>query len=457
MGSLFVDTGPNSQLNSGSTDSNTADLSGTAVYVSGTNSVVLDALTDLTAVDATPGSATQSTINIIGATNQVSWVTGKSGSGGATPTLTLAANITGAGTGAYKIGGRFTYLGSNSTNVVNAAMRQLDLMVYNNSPVSRTASFIIPVTAGTDTTGRPIWMGKTGTYATFTVSNNSKVVDCNSINLQYFANLILTQTGGTNAALATLSLGSVFTNCKCVSAAGNGITGAAGSFTFACESTQSGGDGYGGGTHQSIIGCNVHDNVGNGFVMTGAIGNQNIHWCVVDTNGIRGISQTSTVGSPQTDQCTFMNNTVYGNVGDGLSVLDKDTPVTLVNNIFMNNGNNSVYNIQWLDGSIEFTGAHYFNCFYQTFGPNTLNFYQGPPVSLIVNATEITSDPLLADVSNGNFYPTPPSPCRATGYPGQFIGTSGGGYAPSLGYACMGAVQAIPLGNQGFYFNPGLT
>ena len=56
MGTLYIDTG-GSATNSGSSDQNAADLSGSAATVAA-SVVTLDGSPDLTNVDATPGSAT---------------------------------------------------------------------------------------------------------------------------------------------------------------------------------------------------------------------------------------------------------------------------------------------------------------------------------------------------------------------------------------------------------------
>jgi len=86
-------------------------------------------------------------------------------------------------------------------------------------------------------------------------------------------------------------------------------------------------------------------------------------------------------------------------------------------------------------------GFHGYNCFYKS--SNNLS-------GLTVNGTETTSDPLLTDPANADFTLSSSSPCKATGFPGQFLGGS-------LGYLDMGAVQRQESSSGGMIRHPGMS
>ena len=71
------------------------------------------------------------------------------------------------------------------------------------------------------------------------------------------------------------------------------------------------------------------------------------------------------------------------------------------------------------------TSSHFYAIL--TYSITTVFYY-------IVIRVDLTSDPLLVDPANGDFRLKAGSPCKATGFPGQFLGGS-------LGYLDMGAVQ----------------
>lgn len=160
---------------------------------------------------------------------------------------------------------------------------------------------------------------------------------------------------------------------------------------------------------------------------------------IIDTCGGRGIyySSASVSGNPDCSS-HIIGNTVYGCGNSGLEVADADQPVDLYNNIFQDNGNAAgEYNVEWAAGAAEYISVHGYNCFYHQGGGGGANLS-----GLTANSTEATGDPLFTNPGSGDFSLGSSSPCKATGFPGQFLGGN-------LGYLDMGAVQRQESGSSG--------
>lgn len=435
VGTLYIDTGGNA-ANSGSSDSNSPDLSGTTATRASANVVQLDSGTVLTGI-VTSGP-TQSSINIAGATNSnrtVFWITGVSGSGGATPQVTLDADPTGMTTNNWRIGGRMVYTAAN----FEAALRAGDEVVFNNTPASKAATFFTCRVGGSDAGGLITLRGKTGVRPLLETTNASVVVSAGGNSNYRFKNLEFKRSGGASTdVISSLGGGSIVEDCKISGAptAGWGILTSAGVKIINTEITGC----ASGGIVSAVVnvptliqGCHIHDNVGNGIEFSNAGTMSTIIGTVVDSNGGRGIYLS---GAPATQSFALIIDrvTVYGNGNSGLEIGDASLPVVVTNSIFMNNGNAAgEYNVEWGAGAAETFGFHGNNCFYQD--GTTLATGAANLSSLTANASEITGDPLFVDPANGDFRLGTGSPAKAVGYPGVLLGGQ-------TGYLDMGALQS---------------
>ena len=426
MGTLYIDSGGSAD-NSGSTDTNTADLSGSACTVAA-SVVTLDGSPDLSGL-VTSG-ATQSTININGATNTnttIFWITAVDN---VLKTVTVSVAPTGVTTNAWKIGGRHLL----TNNRIEAALRAGDTAIFNNDPAAQSASHWTFRNAGDVTSGFAKIKGKTGVRPRLNGTSTNTTVSVGGLSLCWIENLEIDQDGASGAGVTLNGTGCVAYNVKVSDAGGNGITiSAAGVRVIGCEITGVGADGINTSGTAFIIGNYVHDVTGDGIEHSagGAIGA--IVHNIIDTCAGRGVFLS---GAPTTYShgVLIYGNTVYNCDNSGIEVTDADTVATIMNNILQDNGDAAgESNIEWAAGSAEFTSFHAWNTLYNNSGADApIGFTANNQVS----GTELTTDPLMIDPANGDFRLQVSSPAKAAGFPGQFLG--GGS---SIGYLDLGAVQ----------------
>lgn len=401
MGIIYVDSGGDSANNSGTSDNNTADLSGSACTAASTV-ITLDGSPDLTGVDATAGSATQSAINIVGATNAnrtVFWITAKDNT---LKTVTVDVAPTGVTTNAWKIGGRYPWPSGAGVNVVEGAMGvngAKDILQFNNNPASKTVTFFTARIAGTAASGFPLIRGKSGTRPRLTVTNTSNVL---TITQSYWSidNLEIAQTGasGVGITISTFEL-CTCTNLKISDAGSHGIFSSRGVRLFSSEISGVLGDGLNiTGSCSMIIGNYIHDLVGDGMEFTSTSVNGDISYNIIDSCAGRGIFLNAAPGA-STFIISIKNNTVYGCGNSGLEVSDIDYLVSLYNNIFQDNGDAAgEYNVEWVAGPAENTSLHGYNCFYLSSGSNNVS-----TSTFTINSTEITTNPQFISTGRRTF------------------------------------------------------
>jgi len=420
-GILYVDTG-GSATNSGSTDQNSANLTGTAATVAA-SVVTLDGSPDLSGV-VTSGAA-QSTIYINDATNstqKIFWITAFDDT---LNTVTVSVAPTGVTSSSWAIGGRIIHTPAN----VESALRAGDIYQFNNSPATATATYFTARTSGDSTSGPITMRGKSGVRPVLNVTNNSIVLTGNAQTNWLIENLELDQDGASGNVISGFDDGTVYRNLKIVDGGNNGIvvTSANGVLVSLCEITGLAGSGITlTDVQAAVYGNYIHDNTVNGISVTNSNGRLLAVNNIIDSNGGRGIhlNAAPTTAAGQ----TIIGNTIYGNGDSGLEVADADFHVVLINNIFEANGNAAgEYNVEWVAGTAEITGAHSYNVFFLGAGSNNL-------LNLTTNSTESTADPEFTDKANGNFAISATGSAKATGYPGVFLGGS-------TGYMDMGSVQ----------------
>lgn len=440
MGTLFVQT-TGSAANSGSSDNNAADLTGTtAIFISGTT-VQLDSGTVLTGV-VTSGIG-QSSINISGATNTnrtVFWITSVSGSGGATPQVTLDVAPTGMTTNAWKIGGRYLFPATTAQNVIVNALRAGDTLQFNDSPAAKTTvPFITSASAGDTTSGKISVIGKAGQTVTLATTGASSGITISNPNW-YIGNLTVTNTSN-NAIVNSTSTGFVIENCTVngsgVNASQTGILITnSGYQVLNCNVGPVGGIGINqqsGSSNGLVFGNYVHGATSDGITMGSLTPSHTIINNIVTGNGGRGIFVSGATAA-QGHMLTLYGNTVFGNTNSQVEVSNINTVVGMFNNIF---SNASAANLAaWPSGGANLVSMHEYNVYFSS--------SSGANVNLTPGATEKTSDPVFSSTGSGNFAIGATGSAAGAGFPGTMPG------ALSAGFVSIGAVQPQAGSSGGF-------
>ena len=437
MATFYIDTGGNAS-NSGTSDNNSPDFSGSAASVAG-SVVTLDGSPDLSGVSTS--GPTQAAIHITDATNSNQKIFKITTVDNVLKTVTVSVAPTGVTSSAWRIGGRHVLTRASIEGTTGPG----DTVIFNNSPAAAAAVIWTFRTAGDSVTGPVTIKGKTGVRPVFNTTDTNNCV-ASAVAYSRIENIEIDQDGATGHGINTTGSNCVCLNIKVSDAGGNGVTTTgAGSVVIGCEISGCGADGINyNGSQGTFIGNYIHDVTGDGIELSGTTPRGQILNNIIDTCAARGIylsGSVSTGGLPS----VIYGNTVYGCGNSGLEITDADNYVVLLNNIFQDNGNAAgEYNVEWVAGSHEASGSlHYNNIFYHQGGGGGANL-----LGLTVNSTEAITDPLFTDPSNGDFTLQTLSPARATGYPGIFVGGS-------TSYLDIGAVQRLEPAT--FLRNPGMN
>lgn len=416
MATYYVDTG-GSATNSGTTDQNTANLSGSAATVAG-SVVSLDGSPDLSGL-ATSGP-TQAAIYINDATNTNRKIFPITNVDNGAKTVTVAVAPTGVTSSAWAIGGRQTSI----QETLNAHVGGGNVTIVNNSPASASANIATFRTDGDSTNGANVLRGKDGVRPVLTVTNTSTVINMSSVIFSRVENLELVQQGASGNVMAASSSGLVsIVNVKVSDGGGAALTTTGsvnGNIIIGCDFSGTGGSGIraaGGVNNEVVIGNYIHDLTGDGISIESATSLTAIS-NVIDTCSDNGIELTGTISAGNSDVVTLMHNTIYGCGDSGLLVSDQDWRVVLINNIFHSNGNaGGEYNVEWAAGNAENIGWHGYNIFYDGGAGDNLS---GLTVNAQAAGSELTTDPQLTDPANGDFTPGSSSPALEVGFPVSF-------------------------------------
>ena len=431
MGTIYVDTG-GAATNSGSTDQNTANLSGTGDATVSGSVVQLTAGTDLSGVVTTAG-ATQSSIYLAQATNtnqKIFWITAKDD---ALDQVTVSVAPTGITGSNWAIGGRFVWTAAS----IEAAVRAGDTIILNNSPASAAADWITTRVAGDSTSGYITLKGKSGVRPVVTVTNTLQCIEAGAFVLWKFENVELAQQGASGNVVTTngAAAGLLFYNVKVSDGGSYGLSlSGGGNRTVACEVTGvTLGIAQGNSTSSAHVGNYIHDVSVDGILISVTTPVVVLLNNIVDTAAGRGIYLSG--GPTSVNISSIIGNTIYGCGDSGLEVADADAMVFLLNNIFAENGNAAgEYNIEWVAGNAELVSFHAWNVFYHSGGGGGANL-SGLTVNAQVASSEFTTDPGFTNAAGADFSISSTSPAKAAGFPGVFLG------AGCTGYLDIGAVQ----------------
>lgn len=437
MGTLYFDTG-GSTSNSGTSDNNSADLSGSAATVV-TTTVTLDGSPDLSGVSTS--GATQAAIYLTDATNsnqKIFWITAVDNT---LKTVTVSVAPTGVTSSVWKIGGRMVLTPANW----EAAIRANDLVIFNNSPASSATVLITSRVSGEGTNGfikvkaasSRIALTNSSTGTVITIANDG----------WWFENIEFIQQGASGNTISVTKV-AVFYNCKVSDGGAVGITSQPiGTQVIACEISGVLSHGINFNQPCIIMGNYIHDNGGDGYLGNGANpGGDVLAFNIFDTNAGRGIRYSGATSTVSGGSYLIQQNTIYGNGNSGIEFTDADNHPLMFGNILQNNGDAAgEYNVEWVAGS-DLATLHGYNCFNTAAAGGSGNL-----LGLTTNATEITTDPLFGNAAAGDFTLQSTSPCKGTAYPGAFLG------GPT-GYLDMGAVQRQEsAGAAGVHYRPSMS
>lgn len=408
MGTLYIDTG-GSATNSGSTDQNAANLTGTAATVAG-SVVSLDGSPALSGLVIS--GPTQSAIHINDATNanrKIFWITAFDDVG---KTITVDVAPTGVASSVWAIGGRHVLTNAS----IEGALRGGDTAIFNNSPAPQATALWTFRNSATGPTGFAKIKGKTGVRPVLTCTSTANVVNCSQTN-SWLDNLELVQQGGSGAAVSLSSSGCIVYNVKISQAGGDGISHIGGHCRLInCEIAGVGGSGINCTTTAILLvfGCYIHDLTGSGIVNSSTVPAIIVASCIIDTCAGRGMLFSGATTN-QSHHILVIGCTVYGCGDSGIEVTDQDTAAVLLNTLFQNNGNAAgESNVEWVAGTAESISFHGWNLFYNNSGAD-------PPINFTVNAqvagSELTTDPFFQDPVNGNFSLLAGSPAINAGSP----------------------------------------
>lgn len=420
---LYADTG-GATTNSGSSDNNSPDLSGSAASVA-TSVVTLDGSPSLAGV-STAGS-TQAWIYLAQATNANQKAFPITAVDDTLKTVTVTGAPSGITSSNWAIGGRLVWTPAN----VEAAYRPGDATQFNNSPASRTTTFLTTRTSGDSASGATKFFGKPGTRPKLTITNTSAVLTVPT-SVWWFENLELEQQGASGSVMTGSAGGNAcrIINLKISDGGGNGITAFAG-VIHACEITGVGGDGmnisYANGG--LALGNYVHDIGGDAIEYSGA-GGFVIVFNALDTATGRGVFVSGSTSSTNQMGVQVIQNTIYGCLNSGIEVTDADSIVNLFGNALKDNGDAAgEYNVEWAAGAAEYVSYHAYNALNTSGTGGSAN---ASGITLLSN--EPTGDPLFGNAAGGDFMPGSASPLKAASFPGALLGGT-------TGYVDIGAIQ----------------
>ena len=422
MATFYVQSGAGgSATNSGSTDQSSANLSGSNATGLGTSTITLDGSPDLSGL-VTSG-ATQSTIYLNNATNANQKIFKITAFDNGAKTVTVSGTPTGSDGGTWAIGGRLVWTPAN----IEAALAAGDTVIFNDSPATRTSTFITLRASGDSTSGFITIRGKTGVRPVLNITSGAAaVITANSQTNIKIQNLELDQDATGDGISATT--GWVIENVK-ISDANIGISANGGIVVIGCEITGTVSHGISvSAGNLVVVGSYIHDCSGSGVVHSGTAPTGSIVNNIIDTNSARGV-YLSGAASAQTHGVLIMGNTIYGNGDSGIQVDNANIVATVLNNILSENGNAAgEYNIEWAT-SADLHGYHGYNVLFHSGGGGAANLS-----NYTANSTELTTDPGFTNPASGDFTIGASSPAANAGFPGAYLG---GGTA----YRDIGAMQ----------------
>ena len=408
--------------------------------------VTLDAGTDLTNV-ATDGSHAIYLVDTTSDARRWSKITGTAGSGGATPTVTVAhayaASLSGK---SWAIGGRRASIGSASsrllleqTNDGVAGDAMPGWTVRMMSGHAETTTSRLDMARNGDLTDGPITLEGEPNAATkpvITFTDNTYCVDA-------WGNYQVVR--GFNAVNSNQGTGFTIGNGLCVDCKATGFStgfsAATTSVIVGCEADQCA-IGIDTPAGSLIVGNYVHDGSSHGIKINGDPWLRGmVEFNIVDSQAGRGIYSDGSSGYDNNRGLFIRNNTVYGCTSHGIEIAAASLTILVVaNNVLVGNGG---YGLNLSGANLAETQVYFLdrNAYY-----NNTSGAINPSTNGQTNAVTLTGDP-FTNAAGGVFAlnntASAGAACRAAAYPGAFRG------GLTTGYLDIGAAQHQDSGGGG--------
>lgn len=393
---IIVDSASGSDSNSGAgpgdgTTTGSA-LTGTAGATDGAGTTVtLDAGTDLTNV-ATDGSHVIYLVDATAGHRRFSSISGKAGSGGASPTVTVNEAYTAGLSGkTWAIGGKRQTIGSASSallcdnNNTDGDMMSGWIEQMDNSGYTETLAGQFPTRRPALITIGPITLrGKPGlaTPPIITFSNNGNgfipAAGTASGNFWQFENFDVQNSNATKTAstafICSDAAGVTLRNIRINDSTNKFWRGinvgdqGHGWEISTCKIGYCADVGVLVGTSRSVdlIGTVIHDCTSHGFLANGSGTNAEaqLYNCIIVNNGGKGVYNNKTGASPGAGGLHVNGCTIDGNTSDGIGVSAGTSDTASLHNEFTNNiiSNNGGYGINF-SGSGVIAGTVDATCF----------------------------------------------------------------------------------------------
>lgn len=463
---ILVDSATGSDTGTSGAGPSTA-VTGTAGATDGAGTTVtLDAGTDLSGV-ATDGSHAIYLADTTAGHRRFAQITGTSGSGGATPTVTVAAAYTASLSGvSWAIGGvRASVGGAVSALLLDNNGSAGDAMpgwiVEMQSGHTETIGATLSFQRAGDSTSGPIVLRGDPTAAVLpivTFTNNDMGFQLRK-NFTRLESMELRNTNATKTASEAVrcatSAGGIFAYVRFVKIAHSTDTfwkgivandGGSGSSSQWIESNEVGYTVSSGIEVNfsasnvrglSIVNNYVHDVGGVGIFVVGDIPSVNILWNIVYNAASDGILVSNNNGGGNRSS-VIVGNTVDSCGGDGIEITNVDTVVVAPNNSLTNNGGYGI-NFSSVSNTAIRLAATVTRLLGNNFYLNTSGKYNPSGLDAVgVSVNESTVDPQFVDAAGGDF--SVGANLAAKGYP--LAGTLPvGQYSATYSYVDIGAAQ----------------
>lgn len=426
MASTLYAQSTGAATNSGSSDQDAADLSGTNLSLVSGTVLQLDAGTDLSGVGAgdtiyinNSSVANRKIFHVVLADDGLDQVT-------VAETVTLSLSPS-----AWAIGGRVDVTGFRS--MVDGALNPGDTVIVNDD-MALGANVLQPRNGGT----RDAWItlkGKAGVLPVISrTGSGALLLPTGNPSYWRYEDIELQHQGSSSYAFQPGFGVSVAVNLSITDAPTTGAILQGASEYRGGEVSGVSGPGLNLGVFAvaAIAGTYVHDVTGDGAVVTNSSGKLNASKILVERCGGHGIAWT---GTPTSASQSFLDGvTVYRCDQSGIWIGDNDYLVSMYNSILLDNGDvGTEYNVDLPAGGTLYGDYNCISVAGGRGGGNVNGYTLGP--------NDITSDPLFMDPDNAtpslrNFGLQAGSPCRGAGFPGAFPGSL------TSGWTDMGVVQS---------------
>ena len=251
---------------------------------------------------------------------KIFWITGADDGAN---TVTVSVAPTGITSSVWNIGGRILH-SATSVGTTEGAVRPGDIVQFNNSPAAIATALWTARVNGTGAGGPITIRGKSGVRPVLECNGNAaNCIVHNGIGGYNIENFELVQSHVTGAAPLTCGPGWTIRNVKISDSAGIGFLPGAGPFwLFDSEITGCATSGITIGSMVGILHGNyIHDNTGDGILVSGSASGVYAEFNIIESNGGRGIYYSG-ASTTYPGVGHILHNPIALNGNSGLEVTD---------------------------------------------------------------------------------------------------------------------------------------